>query len=113
MKTAFGDLVLDWRGQRLRRGEAPKGGGGWLLIGEETADILEQLIISDGHRLTGETLWRHVRGKLEAFDGAQMSRMIHDANGVLAGFDCELIVTDFAVRLADVTPRPFLPKREV
>jgi hypothetical protein len=105
MKTAFGDLVLDWRGTRMRRGSER-----WIPLHEDTADILEQLIIMDEHRLSGETLWRAVVGKA-AFDGSLMSQMIHNANSALAEVDCELLVTDFSVRLVDVTPRPFLQTR--
>jgi DNA-binding response OmpR family regulator len=102
VKTAFGDLTLDWRGQRLRRG------GAWALVGEETADLVEALMLADGHRLSGEALWRAVQSKTVPFDGRDMSRMIADANTMLAPHDAEIEIKDFMVRLVDVTPRPFL-----
>jgi hypothetical protein len=106
-RVAFGDLELDWGGQRLRRGRE----AGWRLIGEETADVLEALIQADGHKLWCETLWKAVAGRGLAFCGVALTRMIRDANRHLTELDCEILVESFAVRLADVTPRPFLPAR--
>jgi DNA-binding response OmpR family regulator len=102
VKTVFGDLDLDWRGQRLRRG------GAWALVGEETADLVEALMLADGHALSGEALWRAVQSKTLPFDGRAMSRIIADANSALAPHDAEIETKDFMVRLIDITPRPFL-----
>ena len=99
MKQVFGDFELDWRGQRMRRG------GSWVLIREHTADIVETLMVADGHRLSGETLWAAVAGRIEAFDGVELMRRINAANDDLRDLDVQIVVESFVVRLADMTRR--------
>jgi hypothetical protein len=105
MRSAFGDLFLDWTGQRVRRGD-----GGWKPVEDSTADILLELMRADGLSLSGETLWRALPDRIKPFSGRELATMISSANSVLIECDAELIIEAFTVRLVDITPRPFLRK---
>lgn len=105
MRSAFGDLFLDWTGQRVRRGD-----GGWKPVEDSTADILLELMRADGLSLSGETLWRALPDRIKPFSGLELATMISSANSVLIECDAELIIEAFTVRLVDITPRPFLRK---
>lgn len=101
MKSVFGDLMLDWRALKVRRSGAP------AAIHQDTADLLEALIIADGLKLSAGNLWKSFRGKAP-FDGEELEAAILQANGELMAVDAEMLIESFSVRLVDVTPRGFL-----
>ncbi len=99
---AFGDLTLDFAANALRRGGAP------VFLSDDAARLMAALMAAENHELSAETLWRKAWGRAQPFDGPWLDDVIQGANGEIAETDVEIVVKAFTVRLADVTPKPFL-----
>ena len=102
----FGDLCFCLDTNSVRRGESRP-----VIVSAETVEILAALAKPEKHELSCVSLWKALAGNAAAFDGLTLASLIDRANGELVDVDAALIIQAFTVRLADVTPRPFLNRR--
>ncbi len=99
----FGDFAFCLDTNSVRRGESRP-----VVVSAETVEMLAALAKPEKHELSCVSLWKAIAGCTAPFDGIALAGLIDRANAELIDVDASLIIQAFTVRLADVTPRPFL-----